>query len=202
MAKYLELWLPMNIQDSFPFQTLLWRPLTQILPVIQEALPGWSLITSFSQLWFPRECPLHWRSLPKHSPFNMAHDSPPLEPQGEKGQVPFPVKMVKMEAALIAALSPHLSLWTTSYSLLPLKSWSPGSHQGQCPTFYGACIRFSKSSFLGERGGKLLNSGSLAVTYFGERDASLSFWLPFQVSMGGSHGAHLLLWIFSSYFHC
>ena len=49
--------LPMNIQDWFPFQTLLWRPLTQIFPVIQETLPGWSLITSFSQLWFPKNVP-------------------------------------------------------------------------------------------------------------------------------------------------
>ena len=130
--------LPMNIQDWSPFETVLWRPLTQILLVVRETLPGWSLITSFSQLWIPRECPLHWRSLPKQSPFNLAHDSPPLEPQGEKDQVPFPIKMIKMEAAFFAALSPHLSLWTTSYSLLPLESWSPGSHQGQCPTFYGA----------------------------------------------------------------
>ena len=85
----------------------------------------------------PKRMSLALKEIPKQSPFNLAHDSPPLEPQGEKDQVPFPIKMVKMEAAFFAALSPHLSLWTTSYSLLPLESWSPGSHQGQCPTFYG-----------------------------------------------------------------
>lgn len=131
----------------------------------------------------------------------MAHDSPPLGPQGKTklGTLSLPNgkkwRLLPLLPFLLAL--PCGQLLTASYLqnlevLTLIRIYVPylaGAGGGGGAYALGS----PKNSVLGARGGRLLGSGSLAVIHFGERGAGLPFCRPTPVSMRGFHGAHLLL---------